>query len=140
MTEEVRAYMHTKTDFLYENYEVSGPGLQAVKRFEQEIEAIAERSATPQDFETAYANGGYYQKFNDLIMKLPVRNRKLTKEEKQAARALVKENKEELKQFAKEEMQKHVDAANDTVDLAKENAPVIAGGLFDRFKKKKKGE
>lgn len=126
MTEEVRAYMNTKTDYLYENFEVSGACAQAVQQFEQELEKIAERSATPQDFETAYANGGYYLKFYDLTASLPVRNRSLTKEEKQAVRATFRENREEIRKFSREETKRQ---AKEKVKRTIEDAPMTAAGL-----------
>ena len=69
MTEEVRAYVQTKTDFFNQYFDVTGSAAYA--SFEQVVFALAEQCTTAQEFETAYANAGFYTRVSDLAQQLP---------------------------------------------------------------------
>ena len=104
MTDEVRAYIKAKTDFIDMYYDIPEGVAAEAERYFSDLYALGEQFETVQEFETAFTNCGFYDRQYKLLERLTPKNRKLTKEEKEAAKQFKKDfyNSEEGRRFVED--------------------------------------
>lgn len=92
MRDDVMVSVKAKTDFFGQYFDVPGDVRPELDRFVSDVYELGERSASSQQFESAFVSTGLSDRFNSLIAKCTPRARAMTAEEKAESKRLVRES------------------------------------------------
>ena len=68
MRDDVKICVNSRKDFFEKYYTVPDRLKAEVEKFIEDITALGERSQNAMEFEQAFQNEGYSEKFNNLLM------------------------------------------------------------------------
>ncbi len=102
MTEDVKACVDARVNFIGEYLTVPDELKDEVNSFIADITALGNSSGNAADFESKFVSSGLMDRFNSLIPRCPQKPREMTKEEKAQSKEIAKEMGFNAKDIAKQ--------------------------------------
>ena len=137
MRDDVKICVNSRKDFFEKYYTVPDRLKAEVEKFIEDITALGERSQNAMEFEQAFQNEGYSEKFNNLLMGCVPKPVQMTDEQKEYSQSVMKDlNKD--RDFKKEffdDVKDHVQTELNEELIAKRREIMTETGVFDEYTK-----
>lgn len=137
MDESIQACVKTRTDFFEQYCQVSPQVQTDVDAFISEVIDLGESATDAMDFESKFANGGYQERFNELVSQCTPKAYAMTAEDKAHSRQVAKEIfKEDRFRIMKESAEDIVDHASVMLEeewIAQRRQVMIDAGVYDEY-------
>lgn len=139
MLEDVKSCVFARVDFFDKYYSVP-PNMQAeVNSFIQEVTALGESCVNASDFEAKFVSTGLGDKFMSILPKCTPIAQKITTEQKQYSREvmkeIIKEDKNRIIEDATKDVLSSAQLALESELIERKNKQMIENGTIDEYTK-----
>ncbi len=137
MDENIKVCVQSRTDFFEKYCDVPPQAQTDVDAFILAVTDLGEMATDAMDFEAKFANGGYQERFNELVTRCTPKAYTMTAEDKayskQVAKEIFKEDRSRIMKESAEDIVDHASVALEEEWIAQRRRVMVDAGVYDEY-------